>query len=675
MAQTGVGIYKEGKILSIAAIQKGYRQYSLKGCRSFVIQSQEADELSLKNEITGFIETFLSELKLKPSSISFGLSRIDFLWNLIEMPPEPRSDLRQMLKFELDQYIPINPESVYFDLLPMPYSGQETTSVLLITTPHSKVNACLAILGNHGLKLSSIEPAVLSRLRLVKLMYGRGPFPEYLIVISFGEHSSELLILDKGFPLLIRTISNLDPWGRNLIREDAEDLNKQTDILAELILNELKISHISIGRSPNLDDLDEIITIGSVQDELIQKLETAYKHIRFRRMELPGLIAADQNLCEINAVSLAFFDDDDDEEMINLLPQEYRPIQKHIGSMVTGVTSGIFLSLMMIVAADNFWKTDLTLLQTNARIASLDEKVNRIMDINRDYDSVRKDFDYFLARSSYYPSELQILKELTTLLPAEDSDTQKKVWLESYENKDNQIIIKGQSDSPEGLINLLEDSLLFEKVRFEGTVTGRKFTIKASLSKIQQAEDILDDEEDKEKDQSSGVESTPLPTPNGSTPDSAKPEETKLPDIQSDPKDQKDENIQRGPAFPRKKQDPEVPEKEAINQESPPNQMGEAPDMEMPVENINEGIPQENLNNPSENSQIPELPLNEENTDPSKDILLDAIQQQDEQRLSENSEPIPPPPDHPPDDAAENFIEFLRTNTDERNEEAHREDH
>lgn len=362
------------------------------------------------------------------------------------------------------------------------------------------------------------------------------------------------------------------------------------------------------------------------------------------------------HFAEAGAIALAHeaFENGD---AVNLLPHELRPVRRDMVRVLLGAAAGILAASVILVAANNYWATDLHLLKTDAKIASLEHEVNLITDVNLRYSAVQDARNFFLQKISEYPTHLDVLLETTRLLPAADTETIKKVWLEQFDIQDREMTIRGDSDSPEGIITILEESPLFEKVRFDGTVSGTRFTIKAGITKR-----IQDDDEGGEADsgigsgeeteggsgigEATGAESsgsptpTPQSTPTGNRSDRSAPKNAG---------EQGEGEIMRGPAFPRSK--PEMQEPESMPEQDQPEAVN--PDMHESV-------------NPAEQEAMQEE-ASSEDVEAMKNSLLDLIEKRRADGEMDQTDPGEYQEQNSEESAA-NFIEFLKSVSEDRKE-------
>ncbi len=337
----------------------------------------------------------------------------------------------------------------------------------------------------------------------------------------------------------------------------------------------------------------------------------------------------------------------DNDEAVNLLPPESRPVRRDTGTILIGTAAGLLIASMVLVGANNYWATDLRLLETEARIASLEHEVNLITDINLRFSAVQDARNYFVSRNIDYPTHLDVLLETTRLLPAEDSETQKKVWLEQFDIENNEMTIRGDSDSPEGIITVLEESSFFEKVRFDGTVSGTRFTIKSGISKTSRSSEemgeteagAMDGEEAPLDSAGDPVVDRPSETTGSPTPTPEKPSESG-----SEARGRATEEeipVERGPAFPRSK-----PETEPTGSE--------------PEAGLTEPL------TPAEQEAV-DKEVEQEDIEAMKNNLFNFIQERKDSGELEPSEPGTTQ-EADPEEAAGNFIEFLKTVADSEKE-------
>ncbi len=120
-------------------------------------------------------------------------------------------------------------------------------------------------------------------------------------------------------------------------------------------------------------------------------------------------------------------------------------------------------------------KTDSKLVE---EIFHLRPKVDNVNLLQRESSQMRTEKDALESMSTRNPSILQLLRELTLVIPA-------SAWLTDTNFNGRELVIGGYAQSSLELIGLLEESPRFSNVEFRGTITKRnnkeRFKISAQI--------------------------------------------------------------------------------------------------------------------------------------------------------------------------------------------------
>ncbi|MBN1297603.1 hypothetical protein JXA80_12540 [bacterium] len=643
MAQLALGIIRSGNSLSFSVVNRMVRQKTLKFSRTFPLNADSGNPTELVDEAVSILSRINREEKLRKARVIHGVLMRDLLWNMVDMPPVSRQDIRQILQFELDAHLPMAPDDCIYDVQIVESMGGTTNRTLLVAADAGILEQARELSARSDLGLDSLTPAAAAIIRTIPTNEHTRNDSGIRVLLCATSESYEVILLRNGKFLTGRYVLPENPWKNE--SNQGEDTQTTADDLPTTIIKNIQLALLSVHQISTLDTVPEVMHIGTFPDALLNEIKHRYPTAVFRPFELPGFFDAQTPYSEIAATCLALAVFDDDEETINLLPHSDRPVRRETARILIGAAAGALAAAMILVGASNYWRTSLQLLETDARIALLENRVNQITDINRRFTSIQDARQFFMTKSVDYPGKLDVLLEVTRLLPAEDNEKAQKVWLESFEIEKQELTIRGDSDSPEGLLNLLEESTFFEKVKFDGTVSGTRFTIKASLSKLTAGED-LEDGGVPGDDSTGTAPATPAESSDASTPS---PVATVSSDEESDGDDSSGDNSEplpdelegtegpvRGPAFPRMQEtEPEDPA----------------------------GFERENMEHvdpltPEEQAEL-DTQTREEDMEAMKKNLFDFIR---ERKESTDFDPAEhrheEPPD--PDEAAANFLEFLQ---------------
>jgi len=640
MAQQTLGIMRSGQTLSIAGVTRSYKQATLKFCNSYTLLSDLDNQDALQRELISIIQTLTRDEKLSKAHVAFGLSSKDSMLSILEMPPVSKEDIRQILEFELDAHLPVDPDTITFDAQILDATAGMNNRVILAATDKQNLKNYQTISGKAGVSLDSISPAVMTVTNLATKIWKPVTEAKFNVFICAQNGQYEVVVTSKGQYQASRSVDFENPW--NSLGPDENETDTQRSDIPAAILRTIQLTLLMCNRSSALNSIEEITCLGDVDDHVLKEIKERMPTTVFSSLMIEKLVDQKRSFNEIAAIFLAT-DLLEEDEFINVIPPDLRPVRRDVGRILIGAAAGVLAAAMILVGANNYWKTDLKYLATEARIASLETSVNQITEINQKFISSQDHRKFFMSKSSDYPSHLDILKEVTILLPAEDTETTKKVWLESYEVEDNELMIRGDSDSPEGLLTSLEESPFFEKVKFDGTVSGTRFTIKASISKLSDEEEQSETEGGSEEE-SAETETTKTrdkkATPTPEEKEAGDKEDASESDQAEGDSDQDEPEI-RGPAFPRTRA--EEPE------------MSEGDDMQ----HVDPLSPEEQEKLDKEKQA--------EDMDAMKENLFNFIQERKSEGDLEGRDNREYQ-EQDPDEAAANFLEFLKAAADSEGE-------
>lgn len=177
------------------------------------------------------IMTAVGQSGIKTKNVVIGLPSSKTFTTVIEMPTAPENELRNTIKYQIDQYIPMatNEAKVDWALLGTSLHDSKMQEVLIASTSNSYAEERLEFIEGLGLNVIASEPDPLAMIRSL-LPPG---VPDARLIIDVGEQSTDLAITFGDAPRLVRTI----PTGiRSLIKAAVQNLNVQEDQARQFIL-------------------------------------------------------------------------------------------------------------------------------------------------------------------------------------------------------------------------------------------------------------------------------------------------------------------------------------------------------------------------------------------------------------------------------------------------------
>lgn len=177
------------------------------------------------------IMTAVGQSGIKTKNVVVGLPSNKTFTTVIEVPAMPENELRNTLKYQVDQYIPmaVNEAKVDWALLGASLHDPKMQEVLLASTANSYAEDRLEFIESLGLNVIANEPDPLAMVRSV-LPAG---VTDARLIIDVGEQSTDIAITFGDAPRLVRTI----PTGvKTLIKAAVQNLNVQEDQARQFIL-------------------------------------------------------------------------------------------------------------------------------------------------------------------------------------------------------------------------------------------------------------------------------------------------------------------------------------------------------------------------------------------------------------------------------------------------------
>ena len=177
------------------------------------------------------IMTAVGQSGIKTKNVVIGLPSSKTFTTVIEMPIMPENELRNTIKYQVDQYIPMAINEAKVDWAPLGTSlhDPKMQEVLIASTANAYAEERLEFVEGLGLNVIAAEPDPLAMIRSL-LPSG---VPDARLLIDVGEQSTDLAITFGDAPRLVRTI----PIGvRSLVKAAVQNLNVQEDQARQFIL-------------------------------------------------------------------------------------------------------------------------------------------------------------------------------------------------------------------------------------------------------------------------------------------------------------------------------------------------------------------------------------------------------------------------------------------------------
>lgn len=220
------------------------------------------------------IMTAIGQSGIRTQNVVIGLPSSKTFTTVIELPTMPESELKNTVRYQVDQYIPmpINEAKVDWALLGPSLHDPKQQEVLIASTAVSYAEERLEFVESLGLNVIAAEPDPLA---MVRSLLPDGT-PDARLIMDVGEQSTDLAITFGDSPRLVRTI----PMGvRSLIKAAVQNLNVQEDQARQFILK--------FGLAPDRLDGQVYRAIESTLESFAVELTKSIKFFQTRYPNTP----------------------------------------------------------------------------------------------------------------------------------------------------------------------------------------------------------------------------------------------------------------------------------------------------------------------------------------------------------------------------------------------------
>ena len=191
---------------------------------------QDSSELGRKR-LGEAIVAAVNQAGIKTKNIALGLPSSKSFTSIVETDTLPEKELEKAFRYEIDKYVPMamnDAQADYVILGPSPNDAAKT-EILVASTAKEFAESQLELVEKVGFNVVAMEPEVLAMARALTPV----GMNDAVLLVDFGEHSTDLAIVYQGKPRLVRTI----PWAFGLITKTAaSSLNVKEEQARQFIL-------------------------------------------------------------------------------------------------------------------------------------------------------------------------------------------------------------------------------------------------------------------------------------------------------------------------------------------------------------------------------------------------------------------------------------------------------
>lgn len=423
------------------------------------------EKIATPTELLNTVLNAISDFKYSNKEIVLSIPSSWVVFKHAVFPSSVKANIRNVITYELDRLTPFSSDDAYFDYTVIGDDGNSIT-VAIMSTRMSLIKPYI-----EELKMSDINVSLIT-----SNTFG------YISILNYFEHNKDKIlinIMEDGFSTYTISSSNIIDYNRSIVGY------KDETFLLDLLADQIKSSEKSLSNKHNIS----VYLTGSIpQSNFIERLRlkttsqvsTLIEVLNNRKINLSNEILISSfgaGICLLRQKTGGY----------NLL--SLGAIQKQPRPLLITILLFVILILLVIAIFVIPLKTEQkNLKKITAIINSKKEDLKKADSLRKGIEALQSDIETIEKFTNDSMSTLDIMKELTTIIPS-------TTWLTRIRITTKTIEIEGFAENTAGLLTKLEDSKYFKNVEFSApsyrdhATKMERFTIKMQR----------EDKDDKEK--------------------------------------------------------------------------------------------------------------------------------------------------------------------------------
>lgn len=227
-----------------------------------------------RRKLSEVIMTAVGQSGIKAKDVVIGLPSNKTFTTIVEMPVVAEAELKSMLKYQVDQYIPmaVTEAKVDWALLGPSLHDPKMQEVLISSTANAYAEDRLELIEALGFNVIAAEPDQLAMIRSLLPT----AVTDARLLINIGEQATDIVITYADTPRLVRTI----PTGlKSLVNAAVQNLNVEESQARQFILK--------FGLAPDRLEGQVYRAIESTLDSFAAELTKSIKFFQTRYPNTP----------------------------------------------------------------------------------------------------------------------------------------------------------------------------------------------------------------------------------------------------------------------------------------------------------------------------------------------------------------------------------------------------
>lgn len=439
MFNSGIGIDIRNDQVNIV-----YLKGSFKGVRVAAESHCRLDEKRSPNEkikdTADFINNFIADHHVQASGILVGIAGALSISREIEFPLAVKENLRVTLLYEMEKYIPIPADDIYFDYqIILEDREKETLKLLLVVVKKKELEPYIQMAGllKKGISGVGIISAAVSNYYLSH----NGNPEASAVLLHFRNNGFDIMLIRHQAMMYTRSINYAD--------DGSEGENRVVEHLTK-IKNTFLDSYARV----------KLVLYGTPETSEV------VSHAKGEGFDIVYGDQVENNVSDerfIPAYGLAL-------KGVQKVPVDFNVMPAHLRTKPDRTSYLIMTALVVLLFLSGLAWAGSHVITQRFMMAQLDSELVRLRSEASAIEKIQGEVTTLENRIRYIESLkptnvyiVDVIKELTEIIP-------ETAWLKDFKLSKNELNIYGEAESASELIPLLESSPLFKDVKFLSTI-------------------------------------------------------------------------------------------------------------------------------------------------------------------------------------------------------------
>lgn len=457
--------------LSIAYGTRFLSKIKIKGYKEFEV---EEDKYPQPEFLASSTIITINELRAKNPDITLTIPKSWAIIKTSEFPITVKDNLTAVISYELDRLTPFSSEDAFFDYKIINETADKIT-ITVIVVKSDLIYPYIDSLKEKGLQVKNITLSLSSMETLLKLI-DKNKEPIF-IDINNNSYEGALFLNNNIYGAFSGIFNEVDE------KTKVEILSREIEPLISLLKIKEKPVNIYINLKDKNPLLKELLKT-NLNPNIIFLSETVIPISGYTQSNINSLISISAVL---NTLKPGI-------EKFDLLSKGIREKVK-TPKALTILLILIIIGLWIVYLISPLKIENRRLLEIDKQIKAKKEEVQKVEEIKKEIEATIKDINTINEFKYNRNNTLDMLKELTIILP-------KNCWLTRVRFTEKTAEIEGYASSATGLLSKLEASKYFKKVEFSSPtfrdtrMNADRFNIRMELEGIQIVEKKPKESED-----------------------------------------------------------------------------------------------------------------------------------------------------------------------------------